>query len=63
MEIREFILELCHEAGDTSSENEIIEEWKVNHACCCRLHVDNAARGDMATLSKIRTCMGLRLTR
>lgn len=61
LEIRELILELCHEAGDTGSEDEIIQEWKANHAYCCRLHVDNAARGDIATLSKIRTCMGLQL--
>lgn len=63
MERRELILDLCHEAGDTGSENEIVEEWKANHACCCDLHVDKAAQGDVATLNKIRTCMGLPLTR
>ena len=60
MKIREFVLELCHEAGDGGSEDEIMEEWEANHACCCRLRVGDAARGDMATLSKIRLCMGLR---
>lgn len=59
MERRDLILELCHEAGDTGSEDEIIEEWEANHACCCNLYVGNAAQGDVDTLNKIRTCMGL----
>ena len=61
MEIRDLIIELCHEAGDGGSDDEIMEEWKANHACCCRLRVDEAVQGDMATLSKIRLCMGLRV--
>jgi len=63
MERRDFILELCHEAGDTGREDEIVEEWEANHACCCNLYVENAAEGDVATLNNIRTCMGLPLTR
>jgi len=63
MERRDFILELCHEAGDTGPEDELVEEWEANHACCCNLYVENAAQGDVATLNNIRTCMGLPLTR
>ena len=62
MEIRELILELCHEAGDGSSDDEIMEEWKANHACCCLLHLYKAAEGDRLVLSNVRRCMGLRLT-
>ncbi len=62
MEPRDLILELCHESGDIGPEYEIVEEWEANHACCCNLHVYNAAQGDVATLNEIRTCMGLPLT-
>jgi hypothetical protein len=60
---RDLILELCHEAGDSGPEYEIVEDWEANHACCCNLHIDNAAQGDGAMLSEIRRCMGLPLTR
>jgi len=63
MERRDFILGLCHEARHTGPEDEIIEEWEANHACCCNLYVDKAAQGDVATLNDIRACMGLPLTR
>jgi hypothetical protein len=63
MERRELILELCHEAGDTGSKDEIIKEWEACHACCCNLKVHNASQGDVETLKKIRKCMGLELTR
>ena len=59
MERRDLILELCHKSGDTGPEEEIVEEWEANHACCCTLHVDKAAHGDVAILDRIRTCMGL----
>ncbi len=60
---RELILELCRQAGDTGPEDEIIEDWEANHACCCNFYVGNAARGHVATLNEIRTCMGLSSTR
>jgi hypothetical protein len=63
MERRDLILELCREAGDTGSEDEIVKEWEANHACYCNLHIDNASQGDVDTLKKIRMCMGLELTR
>lgn len=63
MEGRDLILELCHEAGDVGSEDEIVKEWEANHACCCNFNIDNASQGDVDTLKKIRTCMGLELTR
>ncbi len=62
MERRELILELCRQAGDTGPEDEIIEDWEANHACCCNVYVGNAARGHIATLNEIRRCMGLPLT-
>lgn len=62
MERRELILELCSEAGDSGQEDQIIEDWGANHACCCNFYVDNAAQGDVATLNEIRRCMGLPLT-
>jgi len=62
MERRDFILELCHEARHTGPEDEIVEEWEANHACCCNFYVDSAAQGDIATLYEIRKCMGLPLT-
>lgn len=63
MERRDLILELCREVGETGFEDDIVEEWEANHACCCNLYIDNAAQGDAATLNKIRTCMGLPLIR
>ena len=59
MKVRDCVLELCHEAGKTGSEEEVFEQWKAHHARCCDPHVDKAARGDVVILNKIRTCMGL----
>lgn len=55
------IIALCQEAGDTGSPDALIEDWEANHACCCALHLDQAAQGDPKTLNAIRTCMGLTL--
>ena len=62
MEIREFILELCSEAGDTGPEDNIVNEWEGDHGCCCKLNAEDAARGNIAVLNQIRSCMGLRVT-
>ena len=59
MERQDCIVALCQEAGDTDAEEALIETWEADHACCCALHVDSAARGDITTLNLIRTCMGL----
>ncbi len=59
MERRDLIVELCREAGDTRSEAAAVEDWEADHACCCTLHVEKAARGDAGTLHNIRACMGL----
>lgn len=56
---RKLILELCHEAGETATDDEILQDWEADHACCCSLHAANAALGDIATLNNIRACMGL----
>ena len=61
MEIRELILELCLEAGDTGPENDIVNEWEGDHGCCCKLNAENAARGNVALLNQIRSCMGLQV--
>ena len=61
MEIRELILELCCEAGDTGPGNDIVNEWEADHGCCCKLNAENAARGNVAVLHQIRLCMGLRV--
>jgi len=58
-ERQELIVALCQEAGDTGSPVVLVEDWEVNHACCCALHLDHAAQGDTKTLNIIRTCMGL----
>jgi len=58
-ERQELIIALCQEAGDTGSPEVLVEDWEVNHACCCALHLDHAAQGDTKTLNTIRTCMGL----
>ncbi len=63
MERRDLIVELCREAGDTRLEAEAVEDWEADHACCCTLHVEKAARGDAGTLHNIRACMGLPLPR
>ncbi len=62
MEIRELILELCREAGDAGPEDDIVNEWEGDHGCCCKLNAENAALGNVAVLSQIRSCMGLRVT-
>ncbi len=59
MERRDLIIALCHSAGDTGAEEDLVATWEANHACCCAFHVDNAMRGDVATLNNIRRCMGL----
>ena len=59
MERRDVIVVLCRAAGETGSEAELVATWEANHACCCALHADNAARGDAATLNMIHRCMGL----
>ncbi len=58
-ERQEFITALCHESGDTGTQDVLVEGWEANHACCCALYVDHAAQGDPKTLNTIRTCMGL----
>jgi hypothetical protein len=55
----EFIIALCHEAGDTGHSEVLVEDWEANHACCCALHLERAAQGDTKTLNTIRACMGL----
>ena len=59
MEIRELVLELCLEAGDTAPEDEIVYDWESNHGCCCLLRASGAANGDVAALAQIRLCMDL----
>lgn len=59
MERQDCIVALCQEAGDSGPEEALIETWEANHACCCALHVDSAARSDITTLNRVRTCMGL----
>ena len=61
MEFRDLILELCHEAGGAGPENELVEEWEADHACCCKLHVYKVSQGDLSVLNNIRRCMGLQL--
>ncbi len=61
MEIRELILELCCEAGHTGPVDDIVNEWEGDHGCCCKLNAEDAARGNIAVLNQIRSCMGLRV--
>jgi len=61
MEIRELILGLCSEAGETGPEDDIVNEWEGDHGCCCKLHAESAAMGNVAVLNQIRSCMGLRV--
>lgn len=61
MEVGEFILELCQEAGGDGPENEIVETWEADHACCCKLHVYKASQGDRLAINNIRRCMGIEL--
>ena len=56
---QEFIMALCREAGGTGPPDVLVEDWESNHACCCALHLDHAAQGDLKPLNTIRTCMGL----
>jgi hypothetical protein len=58
-ERQELIIALCQEAGDTGATDVLVEDWEVNHACCCALHLEHAVQGDTKTLNTIRTCMGL----
>ena len=62
MEIRELILELSREAGDTGAEDDIVNAWEGDHGCCCKLNAENAALGNVAVLNQIRSCMGLQVT-
>ena len=62
MESREFILELCGEAGVTGPDDEVIAEWEGNHGCCCKLNAEDAARGNVTVVNQIRLCMGLLVT-
>ncbi len=62
MEIRDLIVELSREAGDAGPGDAIVNEWEDDHGCCCRLNAEIAARGNVAVLNQIRSCMGLRVT-
>ena len=62
MEIRQFIISLCYEAGQTGPKDDIVSEWEANHGCCCMLNTDTAAQGNVAVVKQIRACMGLRVT-
>jgi hypothetical protein len=58
-ERQELIIALCQEAGDTGPTDVLVEDWEVNHACCCALPLEHAVQGNTKTLNTIRTCMGL----
>ena len=62
MERQDGIVALCQEAGDSGPEEALVDTWEADHAYCCALHVDDAARGDITTLNLIRTCMGILVT-
>ena len=62
METRQLILELCYEAENAGPDDDIVDEWQGDHGCCCKLNAENAARGDVAMVNQIRSCMGLRVT-
>ncbi len=62
METRQLILELCYEAGETGPDDDIVDEWQGDHGCCCNLNAEDAARGNVAVVNQIRSCMGLRVT-
>jgi len=62
METRQLILELCYEAGESGPDDDIVDEWQGDHGCCCKLNAEEAARGNVALVNQIRSCMGLRVT-
>ena len=54
------IVDLCHEAGDTGSNDELIEGFRANH------HAEDiaaAASGDVAALAALRQACGLPVIR
>ena len=61
MEYRDMVLKLCNEMKGSGPDNELVEGWENDHACCCWLHADKAAQGDRLALNNIRRCMGLPL--
>lgn len=61
-EIQQFIISLSYEAGWIGPKDEIVDEWEVNHGCCCMLRADSAAQGDVTVVDQIRACMGLPVT-
>ena len=58
-EIQQFIISLSYEAGRSGPKSDIVDEWEVNHGCCCMLRADSAAQGDVTVVNQIRACMGL----
>ena len=61
--MRELILELCHEAGDTGTEDDIVKGWEGDHGCCCMLNAEMASQGSVSIVNEIRGCMGLPVPR
>jgi hypothetical protein len=53
------IIALCREAGDTESDEVILEGYDANHRSCCGPDIKAAAQGDVTALIQIRRCMGL----